>query len=776
MRGTATTTSTPTTAAVAEQPNHPNNNDQDKSPSSSTAAPHAEAKNPELASLRQVFSFCPTASCRNKMIGAIVCAIISGIVMPAMIFYLSKAMENLAASTENTDFMALLREVAFSLMILGVIVFCSMTAQSTLMETAASEMTQHLKTTWFRALLRQDMAFYDIQDVAGQATILSTNGAKYRKGVGRKLSEAVQFIVTFCGALAYSFYASWKTSLAVLAVAPFMFLSVLFLVKMNTTQSARANATYAKAGSVVSTAVSSIRTILSLNAVPRMIALYEDATQEAYQGAVGSVWLVGLANGCQMGSFLLSYVVVTLFGGWLLYDNVRDNGCDPSNTVPDNPETCNPSGADIFGALMGVTFGAAVLPQVSVAIEAMSGARAACAPALAAMSRTVERDAAAEHRDSEAEDRSNSNDMTSAVAIRRGATVSLPKYVIDSSSDSGKKPDRVIGEIGFDNVTFAYPTRQENKIFNGLSLQIKPGTTVAIVGPSGQGKSTAIQLIERFYDPQGGSITLDGTDIRELNVKWLRQQIGLVSQEPKLFAKSIRENIALGCPEASQEQIEEAARLANAHDFIMTFPNKYDTQVGDLGSQLSGGQKQRIAIARVLVKKVKILLLDEATSALDSESERVVQQALDRLMELSNMTTVVIAHRLSTIKNADMIVVLNDGHVVETGTHEELLQKQEHYHRLVQAQTLNTGEASKSISEHGTSRESRRSSSFADLSEHGTNTSAASSIHNGNDQPVVYFRDVHFHYPSRPDIQVFRGLNLSVHQGETLAIVGPSGQ
>jgi ATP-binding cassette subfamily B (MDR/TAP) protein 1 len=191
-------------------------------------------------------------------------------------------------------------------------------------------------------------------------------------GVGRKLAEAVQFFVTFCGAMGYSFYASWSVSLAVLAVAPLMILCVLFLIKMNTSQTARANATYAKAGSIVSTAVSSIRTVLALNAVEKVIDLYQSATAEAYQGAVSEVWLVGLANGSNMASFLLSYVVVTLLGSYLLYDNVRDTGCDPSGTV-DGVQRCDPAGADVLGALMGITFAAGVLPQLSVSVEAFIG-------------------------------------------------------------------------------------------------------------------------------------------------------------------------------------------------------------------------------------------------------------------------------------------------------------------------------------------------------------------------------------------------------------------
>lgn len=206
-------------------------------------------------------------------------------------------------------------------------------------------------------------------------------------GVGRKLAEAIQYFVTFTGSLVFAFYSSWKVSLAVLAISPFLVLSVYFLLKMNQSQTARANATYARAGSIVNTAISAIRTILSLNAAERTIDEYKQATKEAHDGAVGQVWLVGLAYGSQFSSFMLSYVVVTLFGTWLLYDNVQDSGCDPSGTVEGN-KSCDPSGVDVFGALMGVSFGAAVLPQISVSVEKFMG-KCTCFAFLTCLSGTV---------------------------------------------------------------------------------------------------------------------------------------------------------------------------------------------------------------------------------------------------------------------------------------------------------------------------------------------------------------------------------------------------
>jgi len=240
-------------------------------------------------------------------------------------------------------------------------------------------------------------------------------------------------------------------------------------------------------------------------------------------------------------------------------------------------------------------------------------------------------------------------------------------------SDHPKKTlDSVRGEIEFTDVTFSYPTRPDIPVLKGLTFSAKPKQTVALVGESGCGKSTTVSLLERLYRPTGGSIKLDGVPIDELEIGWLRSQMGLVSQEPILFATSIYENIRYGKPDATKEEVENAAKMANAHNFICSFPQGYDTPVGEKGVTLSGGQKQRIAIARALIRNPKVLLLDEATSALDTESERVVQEALDRARE--GRTTIVIAHRLSTIKNADLIVVIDDGQVFEQGTHKTLIE------------------------------------------------------------------------------------------------------
>ena len=248
--------------------------------------------------------------------------------------------------------------------------------------------------------------------------------------------------------------------------------------------------------------------------------------------------------------------------------------------------------------------------------------------------------------------------------------------------ERGRADEFVAGEVRYRGVRFGYDG--EHEVLRGLDLAIPAGTTVALVGPSGGGKTTTCSLLPRFYDPGAGSVEIDGIDVRDVTVETLREAIGIVQQDVYLFGGTVRENIAYGRPDASDDQIVEAARRANIHEFVMGLPEGYDTFVGERGARLSGGQKQRIAIARVFLRNPRILILDEATSALDNESERAIQASLEELSE--GRTTLVIAHRLSTIRGADLIAVVEDGRVVEQGTHDELLELGGTYARYYEMQ------------------------------------------------------------------------------------------
>jgi ATP-binding cassette subfamily B protein len=249
----------------------------------------------------------------------------------------------------------------------------------------------------------------------------------------------------------------------------------------------------------------------------------------------------------------------------------------------------------------------------------------------------------------------------------------------------GQTLSAIEGFLEFEAVQFSYPSRPDVLVLEQLSLSIRPGEVVALVGPSGSGKSTIASLICRFYDPSSGRVCLDHHDIRQLDGDWLRQQIGVVSQDPVLLSASIAANIRYGKAEASAAEVEAAARAAHAHEFISSFPQAYDTIVGERGIQLSGGQRQRVAIARAMLKDPRVLILDEATSALDAESEHLVQEALDFLMK--SRTTLVIAHRLSTVRNADRVLVIQSGRIVQSGDHEALMAERDGmYYKLVNRQ------------------------------------------------------------------------------------------
>lgn len=278
-------------------------------------------------------------------------------------------------------------------------------------------------------------------------------------------------------------------------------------------------------------------------------------------------------------------------------------------------------------------------------------------------------------------------DFYSGIQKTIGATEKLMDIINETAENqifNGTNRPQIQGSIRFENVHFTYPQRPDNEVLKGVSFEIGTNQTLALVGTSGGGKSTIASLLLSYYKANSGEILIDGNNTAAMDLKYLREHVAVVPQEVILFAGSIKENIAFGKPDASDEEIVNAAKKAHAFDFITSFSDGFDTQVGDRGIQLSGGQKQRIAIARAILKNPTILILDEATSALDAESERVVQSALEELMK--GRTSIVIAHRLSTIRSANKILVMQQGTIVESGTHESLLALQGAYAELVKMQ------------------------------------------------------------------------------------------
>lgn len=759
------------------------NDDGSVSSASSTSSSKKEAPPPK-ASFFDLLSFLEDLRFKILFFLGCVFATGNGMVYPAMAFIFAEAFSDLASLSIDR-----VREVSLTFVALGSIAFALQTLQNTSFEICSQVATRNFRLQWFHALLRQDIAYFDVYKVSALATTIGPSSQKIQRGLGKKFGEGIQFSVTAIGGLVYSFTASWKVTLVILAVFPLVSISATLLMQLNQRQTSEATKSYAQAGSVAYETVANIRTVLAMGAMDKMIQRYKEATLGAYNSSVRPLIKIGLVNGSMLGSFLCLYLILTIYGTSILANAFSKTGCDPSGANP-MVETC-PHGStagDVFSAMLGIAFAGQGMSQVANFLEALGNALTAAYPALQAINRVVGSQLGeAIEVEMVQKNSGGDDDASSTAASQHGSQADeesaivpkaiLPRYTIDSSSPKGLKPDFTEGMISLNNVSFAYPTRPNAPIFSDLSLTVEPNTTLAIVGESGGGKSTVISLVERYYDPSSGSIEIDGVKLTDINVTHLRDQIGLVSQEPTLFATTIAGNISYGSPTATEEDIIQAAKMANAHEFITSFPDGYGTFVGDKGAQLSGGQKQRIAIARVLVKNPKILLLDEATSALDSESELIVQEALDKLLSGGKRTTIVIAHRLSTIRQADKIAVIMGGKVVELGSHDALMKESSgHYRKLVEKQSVQGNAGTSTTSQKSAPKSS--STSFLCMDQ---NIMTTESIEMGignsllADNVQMKFENVTFAYPTRPTKTILDEFNLEIRKGETLALVGPSG-
>ncbi|XP_022176201.1 multidrug resistance protein 1B-like isoform X3 [Myzus persicae] len=489
-------------------------------------------------------------------------------------------------------------------------------------EIACERQIHRLRKVFYCQILRQEMSWYDLSDGEDLTTKLSDDLERVREGIGSKFSMVTQYISTLFSGIVIGLCVNWRLTSIILCVTPFLVVVSGALAIISASTAAREQIKYGLAGSIAKEVLLNIRTVAAFGGELRESKRYEMAIDKGRKLAMKKYYVFSILLGSIFVIMYSAYGIAFWYGSNLIVDGISSPG-------------------SIFTVFFSVMAGAFSVGNALPFINSVSIAIGAA---------------------------SNVFDIID----------SRPN--IDPYSTQGKKINKIQGKIEFKNVNFAYPTRRSIPVLNNLSLTIEPGQTVALVGSSGGGKSTVGSLLLRFYDPTEGQVLLDNFDLKYLNVHWLRQNIGVVSQEPVLFGVSIADNIRYGQTDCTRQDIIAAAMTANAHSFIIKLPKGYDTLVGNKGSQLSGCQKRRIAIARALVKDPKILILDEATSALDALSKGIVQETLDKAQQ--DRSTIIIAHRLSTIKNVDVIFVLQNGSIVESGTHNFLMSKNGLYSNL----------------------------------------------------------------------------------------------
>ncbi|KAL3567960.1 hypothetical protein D5086_030611 [Populus alba] len=591
--------------------------------------PEAEKKKEQSLPFYQLFSFADKYDWL-LMISGSVGAIIHGSSMPVF-FLLFGEMVN-GFGKNQSDLYKMTHEVskyALYFVYLGIVVCLSSYAEIACWMYTGERQVSTLRKKYLEAVLKQDVGFFDTDARTGDIVFsVSTDTLLVQDAISEKVGNFIHYLSTFLAGLVVGFVSAWRLALLSVAVIPgIAFAGGLYAYTL-TGLTSKSRESYAQAGIIAEQAIAQVRTVYSFVGESKALSSYTDAIQNTLKLGYKAGMAKGLGLGCTYGIACMSWALVFWYAGVFIRNGQTDGG-------------------KAFTAIFSAIVGGMSLGQSFSNLGAFSKGKAA------------------------------GYKLMEIIKQRP----SITQDAVD-----GKCLAEVNGNIEFKSVTFSYPSRPDVIIFRDFSIFFPAGKTVAVVGGSGSGKSTVVSLIERFYDPNQGQVLLDNVDIKTLQLRWLRDQIGLVNQEPALFATTILENIRYGKPDATMDEVEAATSAANAHSFITLLPNGYNTQVGERGVQLSGGQKQRIAIARAMLKNPKILLLDEATSALDASSESIVQEALDRLM--IGRTTVVVAHRLSTIRNVDTIAVIQQGLVVETGTHEELIAKAGAYASLIRFQEM----------------------------------------------------------------------------------------
>uniref|UniRef100_A0ACD5V8Z7 Uncharacterized protein n=1 Tax=Avena sativa TaxID=4498 RepID=A0ACD5V8Z7_AVESA len=558
--------------------------------------------------LYRMFTFADRTDAALMAVG-VVTAVASGMAQPIMTFVLGDVINAFSSAGSSPDMVHRVTKVIINFVYLGIGAGVASALHVSCWAITGERQAARIRAQYLKAILRQDIAFFDKEMSTGQVVErMCGDTFLIQDAIGEKVGKYIQLLSTFLGGFIIAFVRGWLLALVMLSSIPPVDVAGVIVSRMTANLSTRMQAKYGDAGDIVEQTIGTIRTVVSFSGEKQAITTYNKFIRKAYECLREGV-VTGLGVGSAMATLFCCYGLAVWYGAKLIVSRGYNGGI-------------------VINVVMAVMVGALSLSLATPSITAFAGGQGAAYR----MFKTIERE---------------------------------PD--IDVYDTKGVILEDVKGDTELKDVYFSYPTRPDHLVFNGFSLRVPSGTTMALVGESGSGKSTVVSLVERFYDPQSGEVLIDGVDIRRMNLGWLRGKIGLVSQEPALFSSTIRENIAYGKDALTLEEIKRAIEFANAANFIDELPNGLETMVGEHGTQLSGGQKQRIAIARAIIKNPRILLLDEATSALDMESERVVQEALDRVM--LERTTIIVAHRLSTVKNADVISVLQHGKIVEQGSH-----------------------------------------------------------------------------------------------------------
>uniref|UniRef100_A0A7C9DCT2 Adenosinetriphosphatase n=1 Tax=Opuntia streptacantha TaxID=393608 RepID=A0A7C9DCT2_OPUST len=570
----------------------------------------------QAVAFKELFRFADGLDCVLMLIGSLG-AFVHGCSLPLFLRFFADLVNSFGSYANNPDKM--MQEVlkySFYFLAVGAAIWVSSWAEIACWMWTGERQSTKMRIEYLEAALNQDIQYFDTEVRTSDIVFaINTDAALVQDAISEKLGSFIHYMATFVTGFVVGFTAVWQLALVTLAVVPLIAIIGGTHAATLSKLSSKSQAALSQAGNIVEQTIVQIRVVFAFVGESRALHAYSSALKVVQRLGYKTGFAKGLGLGATYFTVFCCYALLLWYGGYLVRHHYTNGGL-------------------AIATMFSVMIGGLGLGQSAPSMSAFAKAKVAASKIFKVI----------DHNPS-----------------------------VDRNNESGNELDSVTGQIELKNVDFTYPSRPDVKILKSFSLTVPAGKTIALVGSSGSGKSTVVSLIERFYDPTEGQVLLDGHDIKTLKLRWLRRQIGLVSQEPALFATSIKENILLGRPDATQEEIEEAARVANAHSFIVKLPDGYDTQVGERGLQLSGGQKQRIAIARAMLKNPAILLLDEATSALDSESEKLVQEALDRFM--IGRTTLVIAHRLSTIRKADLVAALQQGSVSEIGTHDELMSK-----------------------------------------------------------------------------------------------------